>query len=337
MESNERNRILRRITSGVFYGEFLYRGTEYNIKFIQPNLGILVQADEIYNKFYNSGLGKIFTIQESYDILKKQKIWTDKLQNEYDTLNVDIKILREKLIGSTYLKKQQQSLTTAIKRAKEKIEKLENIKGQLYGSTLEYLADKSKKRFIVKNCVKFEEIQLLEDINFLDSLVVYLYRDNNISESIIRELARTDPWRLYWIVSKGTGTPLFPHSCIEITDDQYHLLFWTKIYDFAYESSNRPSDDIIKDDEKFDSWYSCEVERLNKNNNEIKMPQGVGGQEIYVMADEEGSREVYALNNEDGKRRIRQRQQALEKKGSILEEQLPDIVNDLRMEANKLK
>jgi len=126
-----------------------------------------------------------------------------------------------------------------------------------------------------------------------------------------------------------------------MTDLQYSLVFWSKLYDFAFESMDRPSHEIIADDEKFDHWYKTECERLegelkkNKLKNTIDDAYGGGGSEVFIPADREGAKEVYDLNDLNAKNRITQRQKAIEIKKEVREEQLPDVKRDIQMEAVK--
>jgi hypothetical protein len=281
------------------------------------------------------------TLQQSYDHLKKDGTWSDAKELELQGLYKDIKELQEKLGKFQFHKAQQREIKRMLKAGKDRIASLEETKNQLRSTTIEHFANGAKQHFIVKNIVEGVPVELMTSPSFLDTLVVYYYKENSISEAQIRELARTDPWRLYWTVSKDTGTPLFPHSIVEMTDLQYALLLWSRIYDFAYESTNRPGDEVIKDNDKFDAWYRDECNRIEaeirKNAAERALPgNGFGGQEVFIPADSEGAREVYQLNDLNARNRIAQRQKALDQNGSLLEAQLPDVARDLKMEVNRL-
>jgi hypothetical protein len=127
-----------------------------------------------------------------------------------------------------------------------------------------------------------------------------------------------------------------------MTELQYHLLLWSRIYDSVYENPNRPTDDVISDDVKFDAWYRQESERIDaeirKNATEraIGSISGTGGQEVFIPADLEGAKEVYQLNDMNARTRIAQRQKAIESNGVLKESELPDVAKDLKMEMNRL-
>ena len=201
----------------------------------------------------------------------------------------------------------------------------------------------ARKRFLVENLVEFE-IDIKMTPNILSKLVKLYYLDSYIDENKIRVLARTDPWRLYWTASKDTGTQLFGHACVQMTDLQYALVTWSKVYDFAFDSMNRPSDDIIEDDDKFDIWYEEECDRLKKELGQKNVDkvvnkhgrQGYGMQEVFIPADREGAKEVYAMNDLEGRMRIKQRQNYIKKKGRARDLDLPDVKRDIQMESNRM-
>jgi hypothetical protein len=132
-----------------------------------------------------------------------------------------------------------------------------------------------------------------------------------------------------------------------MTEYQYALVSWTKVYDFAFESDNRPTDDVLEDDDQFDGWYKAEVDRIlkeikkNQNDygkNSVSSNSGnkIGRSEVFIPADAEGSREVYDLNDPIARSNIKQRQKLLEAKGACREDEMPDTKREIQMCLNKL-
>jgi hypothetical protein len=343
MDFSKRERLVNRITSGTLYAILEYQYDSFPVVFKDPNLSIRTQADYKYKVSYENALKEgAINLEESYNILRKDGTWSDKLENELITLRKDVKNIKSKLSSLRFHKLQQKQAQDAIQRGYERIDKLENLKNQLWTSTAEALAEAAKRRFVISQITEIDNKSLLINPSFCDALAVLYYRNHAIPQNELRELSRTDPWRLYWTVSKETGTSLFPHSIVETTELQYALLSWSRIYDFAYESSNRPTDDIIADDDKFDSWYDAECDRIkqelsknNFNNSFGVNINGIGGQEVFIPADAEGAKEVYALNDPQSRARIAEREKAIQEKGSISEANLPDVKRDLIMAANK--
>lgn len=342
MDFDTREALAKRIASRTLYSTIHFNGQEYDIQFSDPSLEDVNRANFLYKKQYNKNqLSKDFlTLEESYEILKQDGRWSDKLELELHTLYKDIGILQEKVASQEirFKKIEQKHLSKAITKAQDRIKFLENTKNQLYHLTLESICLQEKRRFLVKNNTIFLTDFPNWEINnrLLDTLVVYYFQEHNILMKDIRELARTDPWRLYWTASKDSSLQLFPHSSVEMSDWQYLLVFWSKVYDMAFASSNPPADNIINDDNLFDAW--CKSQQAEQKNNNIPQDlniNGVGVQEVFIMADEEGAKEVLEMNNPLGLQRIDNINKSVKVKGEINEVDLPDIQLDLKMAANQ--
>lgn len=82
------------------------------------------------------------------------------------------------------------------------------------------------------------------------------YNEVIADEATIRRVARAGIWRCKWMGAKknrGVKT-LFNREMYDLTSDQFRLMYWSQIYDSAYESMEPPSDSVIDDDKLFDRW-----------------------------------------------------------------------------------
>ncbi len=340
MNFQEKSILVRRISNGKLHGVVNFGNTEYFAVFSDPTLSLMAEADWVYQKNYDSlkAEADVITLEESYKILVEQGKWNNLMEKEMQGISKDIEVLTKSLIGMKYNKAATKATKKTIEKGKLRLQELYLIKNQLSTSTIEFMAERSKKRFIISKIAKMDDCsELLENPLFKDNLIVYYFEESSISESKLRELARSDPWRLYWTTSKDTGTPLFPHSCVEMTDLQYSLVLWSKLYDFAYSSSNRPTDDIIADDDRFDAWYRQECERIDAETAKGQLGDNFGSaSEVFIPADAEGAKEVYALNNVLEREKLRQREKFIADKGEVKEQALPDVKQKIQMEMNRL-
>ncbi len=340
MDFVEKQAIIRRICSGKLYSNVSFQNEEYPVLFIDPSLELSTEADWIYKKVYkNLEEGGALTLKQSYDILIKDGKWSETLQKEYDTIEKDIEILNKQLPDIQFNRSQQRAIKATIDKGKTKLRELYGIKNQLITSTAEYIANYNKRKFLISKIAKLDHPELLDMPVFKDTLIVYYFEESSIPESQLREIARSDPWRLYWTTSKDTGTPLFPHSAIEITDLQYMLVFWTRMYDYAYNSTKRPPGDVIEDDVRFDAWYQSEVKRIDAELKQQALDDVAGGHghsEVFLPADAEGAKEVYELNDPMSRAKVQNRQKTIEKQGEVKEQDLPDVKMNLQMEINKM-
>jgi hypothetical protein len=343
MEFEQRMQLVRRIANGKLYGEVEFNNNTFEVIIKDPTGELNCQADWHYNKILKSYKDQgVFTLEESYGQLIKDGGWTEQDDKKIISFEKDIKIFEDELKNVKFYKEKERALRLSVDKAKEELKKLILKKNQLLLSTAEFLASLAKKRWLISKTttiVKSEYSDILTIPNFLDVLVVYYYDKNCLPDRQIRELARTDPWRLYWIVSKNTGTPLFGGSSVDMTDLQYSLVFWSKLYDFAFESMDRPTHDIIVDDDKFDIWYKKECDKIESENKKRNI-QGQtndipSGGEVFIPSDAEGAKEVYAMNDLNAKNRISQREKALIVNNEVREEQLPDVKKDIMIEMVK--
>ena len=346
MDFLEKQQMIRRICSGKLYTTVSFNNISYDVVFRDPNQDLQLESDWIYNRVYKRLKEEgALTLEESYDILKQDGKWSDELEKEMKTIDADLENLKSHLQRTKFNKTEQAAIKVTIEKGRQRLLELDRTKNQLIRTTSEFIAMQHKRRFLISHITTVPKPELLDVLAFKDTLSVYYFEESGISESQIRKLARSDPWRLYWTTSKDTGTPLFPHPTVEMTDLQYMLVLWTRIYDFAYNSMNRPTDDVIEDDVRFEAWYHAENERIQseikRNDLERSLGKTVsdnrpGSIEIFLPADEEGAKEVYNLNTPESRARVVQRQKALTEKGELPEAKLPDVSRDLKMELNRL-
>lgn len=344
MDIRTRQSLVRRIITAKLYGTVKFQQVPYPVFIQDPTPEILMQADHRYQELMEAYVARgVHTIEQSYQILRERGDWTDKMESDLIILRKDVEEIKKKLPNLRFQKALERATKATLEEGKKRIAELEAAKNQLAASSAEYMADNGRRRYIMSKITTIQDNALWDNPNFLDALVVYYYHEAALSESTLRLLARSDPWRLYWTVSKNTGTSLFPHSAVEMTELQYALVAWSQVYDFAYESMNRPPDDVIDDDDKFDAWYQSESERIQTEIKKKSLGDGavghsqnfIGGKEVFIPADTEGAREVYQLNDSQGKARVAMRQKAIMEKGDVTEANLPDVKKDLVMMINQ--
>lgn len=347
LTTQERSILARRIISGKSIMEIVYNSNSYRVDLVDPTLFILSEADWVYNKSYKKLKEEtdIMTLEESYELLIEQKQWNAELEKEFLEIQQDITTLHKQLNKAKFNKAVQKAIKKTIDKGQIRLQELFLIKNQLRNSTIEFMAERTKNRFIMSKIVQsimeidsgLNQSELIDNTNFIDTLIVYYFEESGIAESKIRELARTDPWRLFWTTAKDTGTSLFRHPSVEMTELQQNLVLWTRVYDFAYASLNRPTDDIIDDDEAFNAWYKSEYERIDNETRQSNLTDTFGSaNEIFIPSDAEGAKEVYKLNDQMARLTIQSREKAILAKGEIKEQALPDVKARLQMEMNKM-
>lgn len=73
----------------------------------------------------------------------------------------------------------------------------------------------------------------------------------------LREIARHPEWRLVWTLNRENLASLLGRPVGDFNMNQKLLIYWSRVYDIGFEDpTNRPSDDIINDDDKYDEWLA---------------------------------------------------------------------------------
>lgn len=72
----------------------------------------------------------------------------------------------------------------------------------------------------------------------------------------IREVARSIEWRMFWTLSRENLPALFGRCIGDITFNQRLLVYWSRVYDSAFETQEPPEKDVIEDDNLFDQWLA---------------------------------------------------------------------------------
>lgn len=336
MDQNLKTIFLRRILTRQFYVECPYKDEVYTVRFSDPSSDVLALADFEFKKNWNNN-SEIPTLEETYELLKKRGNWSDKLEQELTQLTKDIDRMTLEVDGLKYHKTKQEQLIRLIAKAKDRREELFRRKMSLLHICRETVCNRIRRRFIISRCSTVLENQdIMEDHLFLDALSVCIdEEENRIDEKIIRELSRTHPFRIAWKACQESGNNLFQHPMSEMTDLQTALVSWAMIYDFAFNHTDRPSQEIIDNDDLFDQWYKSATSGIKKAapKRTTNSPNGIN--EIYITCDPKSAKEVYELNDAEAKARIASRNQYLKEHGSAREEDLPDVKRHLRMQINQ--
>ncbi len=173
-------------------------------------------------------------------------------------------------------------------------------------------------------------------------VVMGLLAKNRIDETEIRELARSEPFRSYWYLSKNGN--LFGEVSL-YTEDQKTLCSWARLYDSVYESNEAPPERVINDDDALDGWLITERKKREGNtfkkeaeNTFIKNPKIKNAREVFIVANPKEGRtvaKIEAMNDSVALFMKRQRMMVLQEKGTVRELDMPDVRLELMKEANE--
>lgn len=339
MEFEDKQRIVSRIISGfsrVSIKDKVLKVYDYTLN---NEYDAQAEYDIAYKHYINNGVS---TKEELEAILVEKKLWGTDQETTLKELYNNIKTLRKKLKDLVFKSNEKKQTLKYIEITEHEIKKLENQKLTLLQNSAEYLAKMEKHKYLLYQLTFDGDKRYWADINafkkepeqVINRLLMNSFFDQSITEPVIRELARCEPWRTIWITAVKTGN-LFARPLVEMTEYQRALVNWSNIYDSVYESMDCPSQEVIHDDKQLDAWFEEQAEKRNKEKNGIDQSKLPEGQEVMIPVDsEEDARKVYELNNQLGKGVIHSRSKAIEKHSGIKEQNLPDVKQALIMQAN---
>ena len=322
MEYSNRELLVYRIRSGVL--TLRVKGKTLRVKptTIQGHL----DACEEYWLVYDSCLAEgIKTQEEIVEWMISEDLWS--YHEEKEILQIKDKI--EDLKVSCYENRRNQMASNACKNQLRAVERrfkqLTEMKHKFFASTCDGIAASAKNAFIIENNTfcngkkyDFSEVSV--------ELVSSEYSAfHDIDDSLIRYIARSEPWRTIWATRSNTSSPLFLNEPeIDLTINQKSLLAWSQMYDNVYESMDCPDKYVIEDDDMLDGWfiYTSRMREKDKAREDldgsIKNEKIKGSQEVYsVVRNVDEFKKVEMLNNTHGKIIKKQRENLIKKKGGV--------------------
>lgn len=320
-------------------------------KLVSPTKEQRALANFVYDKIIFSNKFDGFTTRDQLDLhLSIRNIWNAQAEKKLKESEEALDTLKINLYRALYKQHEQKAIRKQIKATESIINKLYIKKHSLDYMLLEYHASLIKYEFLTAICIVDVEsnksVYTYENFWHSEDFILQKflnYKENNsISQKDIRYLARSDPFRGMWLLSKEN---VFNVPCYEFTEDQKNLIVFSRMYDSIYENPERPSDDVIEDDDMVDGWIiiqrkNIEKDRKQREADNILGKKGVSNNsnagEIFVFASSNDDADrVKDLNDINAQRITNMRSAAIAEKGSIEEHQLPDVQLELRNQAMK--
>tara|TARA_R100001163_G_scaffold1295_3_gene1977 strand:- start:17898 stop:18959 length:1062 start_codon:yes stop_codon:yes gene_type:complete len=345
MDDDKKNSIINRITTGIVYLNI--KNTLYHTS--MPTIQQRALSELVYRETLdNSKYSELITRNQAKNFLASKGIWTPQNDQELEKLNKYLEDLKIQLYDALYKDKEKKNLRRRISSVRSGINKSIIKKYSLDHITLESHAENARDEFLIATTIRDTNgkfVYSYENWSKIDNYVLQRFLNflmsNIITPEEQREIARSEPFRSRWSIY---GTEIFSETDGH-SSDQNALLMYSKMYDNVYEHPERPSDDVIKDDDMLDGWFAkqrrkSEKERSKKELDDILDKKGVnkdgGAGEMFVVASSKSEAEkIRGVNDLNERIRMRQRSDALQKKGRLDEHELPDVQRELQSQAMK--
>lgn len=309
---------------------------------IEPTLDLLEESWFIYKQAYDKAYADDNLTQDELTLfLIDQDIWSpyderilEEKRKELDNAKVDAFQL-------FFKSKELRSAKFKIKRINNEISKMISRKHGMDYLSCEGVAEQSRFNWIIsKSCFHENGTPVNWSVNNLSSFI-NAYRENFIDHADFRKIARNDPWRSMWSLSKRGGL-LFNEPATLLSSNKLTLCSYSSMYDSVYENPEAPSEKIIEDDDCLDGWFIAQRRKHEQSRKEreseelIKNPKIKNAKEVFLMANnKQEADEIYGLNNGLARSVINQRQQTIEQKGKTSDLDFVDVQTDLQMQQNQ--
>jgi hypothetical protein len=242
----------------------------------------------------------IMNESEMDKLMRERGIWTEKDDKKVETIHKLLDMNKRKMsdvdIDVTYKPYIQES----INKLEEELFQAEKKREIMMSNTAERRARQAKYDYMLWACCFDPETDELLWDNYLTYckeverkvelknklLSEFLrYLVGHTTEEI-RYIARSNLWRLDYLVAQKGNLHLFPKSSIELTPDQKNLLWWTGYYQSIYEMlpEDQPDDWVIQDDGALDEYMEDLHKERSKDRSERRAEKKYGSSTAEKMS-----------------------------------------------------
>ena len=339
MKQHEREYFVSRIRTG-FY---LIKDGEIKLKILTPTLEEDFELNDIYQNAYEQArIDNFMTEDEILEWMKEKNIWTEEDETKIDGLQKDIEKLKVEIFNARNNENLREKIRLYIRAGEKQLAKQLEKKNSYQNNTCEGIANTEKMYSFLKKCTFYED-KLFDFESLTLEYILFLYYKLLLPEPKIREIARNEPWRSFWILNDSNAFKLFQNKDRELSTDQKHLIVWSRMYDNIQESVDCPSDDVTNDDDMLDGWFIIQKQKRDKERaqseleNNTKNEKIKNSSEVFMMAgSNKDAQRVNNMNDIGGKIIKQQRFNTIYSKGEASQLDFQDEKLKLTQQSNQM-
>jgi hypothetical protein len=342
MDLSARELLLHRIFSGIHVADI--EGVDYIVK--SPTKFDKYKASQVYiQSVYENRYNSWYTKKTVLGLLENEDIFLPKDEEKLEKMVKDLEELKLQLFQSLLNAEKMKFVRKSLDRVKTLISILTSAKHSLDYLTVEGFSSLQKSQYLVARTLFYENGERVfsdnyktEDTDGMIEKVILHVGNHQADHLMLRELARTEPWRNYWGSNKQD---IFGGPAIDLTDEQRSLILYSKMYDGAYEHPECPEDNVIEDDDLFDGWMIFEKRKREKAKTQKQVSNIVGAkqknaEELFIPTpDQTHAQKIHNMNTLEGKVKRAQREKVISKVGKARDSQFPDRKQQIITQANR--
>jgi len=303
----------------------------------------------IYDKAYKQAIENgLLTEDELKVFYIENGLWSVEKEVRIETIRSDIHKILKGLLSLIFHSGKLKVAKAMLRTAEKELRNLLIEKMSLLKNSVEDYALSQRQKYILSKIVynnkdeKFwksdDDFDNEQNVVLINRLCSLFFDESRLGAKTIKEIARSNQWKTIWCVAKDSGN-LFEISPTRWTDNQKDLAYWSYVYDMVMEAYERPSKDVITDDDLLDSWLINQHDKIEEkckgNKIDALKAKKNGRQEVFVFADSDGAKEVYGLNDGLTRAKIKAKQKIINSKGRVGDQSLPDSQVEMREQLTK--
>jgi hypothetical protein len=241
-----------------------------------------------------------FLTEEEMDLLMRERgIWAEADDKKVESINKLISLNKRKIADPDVDPTYKPYILESTKKYEEELYQAEKKRESMLVNTCNRRARQAKYDYMLWACSYEPE----SEERLWDNYLTYckdLERKTELKNKLLSEflrylvghtteeirfVARSNLWRLDYLIAQKGNLHLFPKSSIELTPDQKNLLWWTGYYQSIYEmlSEDQPDDWVIQDDEALDEYMNELHKERSKDRAERKAEKKFGSSTAEKM------------------------------------------------------
>lgn len=307
-----------------------------------PSLDLIYQSHVLYERIlYETRFEHWLRKKDCLNILIKRGLWKVNEENKFDGFNDTIDNLKVDLYKNSFKITDVNIIKKQIESVRKQLNSLYNRRYVLDSFTWEDNAESQKIEFLLVSTIYDKSGQQLftnnDNINFvfIRNLAQELSKQK-LPPGDYRTIARSDVWQTYWRIGKPN-----PFSCnvVELNEEQKILIMHSQMYDSVFNHLERPSDDIIDNDDMLDGWLIIKQREQKKQMAEKQVDKQIGSQhqnaqEVFIPVNSlDEAKNVNLLNDPHSRMIKKQRQQLIKQKGEVKDHEFVDKKIEIQRQA----
>jgi hypothetical protein len=242
---------------------------------------------------------KILTEEEMDTLMRERGIWKEEDDKKVESIHKLIELRKKKIADPDVDPTHKPYIQEGITKLEEELFQAELKRERMLVNTAQRRARQEKYDYMLWACCYDPYTDELLWDNYLtycsDVERKVELKNKLLSEFLrylvghtteeIRYIARSNLWRLDYLVAQKGNLHLFPKSSIELTPDQKNLLWWTGYYQSIYEMlpEDQPDDWVIQEDEALDEYMEDLHKERSKDRSERKAEKRFGSSSAEKM------------------------------------------------------